>query len=60
MKKARTALEAPLRAASATCSQSPETSRTSPSTLHAALDVKGKYGQQHEGAERLGPKRTGT
>lgn len=57
MKKARTALEAverTLRAASATCSQSPETSRTPPSTLNAALDVKGKCGQQRKGAERLG------
>lgn len=48
---------APLRAASATCSHSPETSRTPPSTLHAALDVKEKYGQQCKRAERLGPNR---
>lgn len=48
----------PLRTASATCSQSPETSRTPTSTSCAALHVQEKYGRQHEGAERLGPNRS--
>lgn len=57
MGKARTALESvesSLRVSFATCSQSSETSRTPSVPSLTALNVEKKYGQDHEGAMRLG------
>lgn len=60
MGKARTALESvesSLRVSFATCSQSSETSRTPSVPSLTTLNVEEKYGQDREGAMRLGQNR---